>query len=164
MNIIVTIYPTFSKRIDVHTIPSWKPWSFVYNCLLFLFPKWFIKQTKICYFSSSFYGNRLAPIHYINTAINLSLLTRIANQYRIKVLWIRDPDYYKLHNRVHYSYLVFDCLPKIINDSSNKFLYKNYFSQGWKFCYASMSGDKTTVFKNVRDEIIITTLRANKNL
>ena len=164
MNTIVTIYPTFSKRIDVHAVPSWKPWGFFYNCLFLLFPKWFTKNTNVLYFSTSLFGNRLPPVHFINKTINFLLLTCIAKRYTIKVLWIRDPDYFRLHNRIRCTYLVLDCLPNIANDPSKQFLYKTYFSHGWKFCYTTIGKNKTIVFKNKRDEMIITKLRTNKNL
>ena len=164
MNTIVTIYPTFAKRIDIHATPSWRPWGIFYNCLFLLFPKWFMKKPSIMYFSTSLPANRLPPMHFINSIINLSLLTCIAKQYKIKVLWIRDPDYFKLHNTIRYDYLILDCLPKIAQDPSKKFLYKKYFSRGRKFCYTFRGTNKTIVFKNNRDAMIIAHLGANKDL
>lgn len=164
MNRIVTLYITFETYVDIVTIGPWKPWAPLYNGLFLLMPGLFINNSLIKFFSTTLPGNRIPFIHQCNKAINFNLLKQINRLYRkVLIVWIRDPDYYALHNTMQFKFLVLDCLPEIATDTKREFLYKKYFARGWKFIYTFTKTDATAIMKHKNDQTIINTLRTGNS-
>jgi hypothetical protein len=161
-NTIFSIYLSFSKKTDIVEITSWSPGNLIKNILILLKSKP-TKESHFFVYKKSLPGNRFLFIQKINKKLFKFMLSIIIRQFRtIKILWISDPDYYKLHNNVDYKYLVFSCLPNIICDKNRDFFYKKLFIAGWIFVYNFEGEYKASLLKNLSENAVVQTLATKK--
>lgn len=157
--VIITVFPDWERRVDIEILQG--SWPTNMHFLLsrgFRFKRQ--KKTTIYLPIGLLPGNRWPLVHKANKLIHFFILRKYLERSRPKVLWIRDTDYYIVHNGLSYDFLVLDCRKDNFEDLNKEVFYRQYFRVGWKFAfYLSGIQTHTWIFKHKNDGEIIVSLR-----
>ena len=155
----ISVYRSYTKRADIIMIESWQPLTLFCNLLLILNIVTITNRSKIYIYKKSFPGSRFPFICILNEAIFQYAFKIVFSRFLpIRILWIKNPHYYGMHNSIKSDVLIFDCKRDILLDQHEYIYYKKCFLDGWIFAYLIHDKPQTIVFKNRTEKDIVQTL------